>query len=365
MSPDSVFKFLCHTTSSELTSKQIAKELSKNPRRASNIQKTLIQRMSKGDDYSQGYDRFMTWFHDDKAGYRSAYTRYYLDEIWGKAKNLDELLKQSPNVAPWEMKGKAQELNQEFIFGEVPEEFKDLKAYRRLIEKIKDSEFYRIYVKTRDFEVQHSGSDPMLASTKANEFLRSNCEYIQLDVDGLTYDAKPIINSFSSKLIFSISPKGSKENKFILKFDPYKIDGLTDKAVKFGENQDLRPDMPYLDAMVDFYLKENKSPNAANILFYDNLTKSVLYKAEIGSVPEIPEEFVNNIYSFVNYDKIADIKRLGVELSDAHANNFIVTPDGVFKLIDSGHVKYSSVFRPPVVPKHIVTGNLCGRELCK
>ncbi|MBR2069429.1 MAG: hypothetical protein IJ877_06690 [Candidatus Gastranaerophilales bacterium] len=366
MSPDAVFKFLCHSTSSDVTSFKIVKELSSNPRRGEVIKNSLIKKMNgQNAPTTRGYDMFMTWFHDERVGYRSAYARYYNENIWNKAQRLEDILTQSPNIAPWEMSVKATSLGGEFIFGEVPSEFGSIKKYRKLIDRLKHSDFFHTFVRARNFEAQNLGNDSMLAATNTNEYLKKLAHPSLVYADNMAFSAEPLVQSFSSKLVYILVPENDKTQRFVLKFDPYEMTGATDKAAKFTENQALRPDMPYLDAMVDFYLKGNKSPNAPDVLLYDHLSKSVLYRATEGTSPVIPQKYLNNVYTFMNYGKIADIKRLGVELSDVHPDNFKVTPEGVFKLIDSGHVKYSNVFRPPVVAKHIVTGNLCGRELCK
>ena len=366
MSPDSVFKFLCHSTSDTVMAPKIVKELSSNPRRGEAIKSALIKKMNgTKEPTTRGYDMFMTWFHDERVGYRQAYGHYYMDNVWVKSKTLDSLLTQSPNVAPWEMAGRANELGSEFVFGQVPKVFGTIDNYRNLIDKLKHTDFHKAFILARNFEAQNVGGDPMLATQLANDGLNKLIKPFRIQSDGKYYTAEPIVQSFSAKLIYCLTPDSDKKQKFILKFDPYEILGDTDKAAKFTENQALRPDMPYLDAMVDFYLKGNKSPNAPDVELYDHLTKSVLYRATEGTAPQIPAKYLNNLYSFVRYSKIADIKRLGVELSDVHPDNFKVTSEGVYKLIDSGHVKYSNVFRPPVITKHIVTGNLCGRELCK
>jgi len=365
MSPDGVFKFLCHSTSNPLTTDKFVKELSNNPRKGDGIKEFLIKKMSGSSSQNRGYDMFMSWFHDEKGGYRAAYQQYYNTKIWSNAKDLNTLVKQSPNLAPWELSKKARELNKEFIFGNVPDDFSSLNIYRKLIDKLKNSDFYHAFVNARDLEVRSIGMDTMGLMTASNEKLNALAKPVDINVEGKIFNVKPIINSFSSKMIYEVVPEDDKTQKFILKFDPYKLSGSTDMASKFGENQDLRPDMPYLDAMIDFYLKDNKSPNAADILFYDNATKSVLYRATKGTTPQIPDKYLGNLYSFINYSKIKDIKKLGVELSDAHIGNFIQDENGILKLIDSGHTRYSNVFRPPVVSKHIILGNLCGRELAK
>ena len=52
-------------------------------------------------------------------------------------------------------------------------------------------------------------------------------------------------------------------------------------------------------------------------------------------------------------------------LPDSLGFGGIVDSNGNYILIDSGHSKYSSTFRPAVTGRQIILGNLCGRELCK
>ena len=362
MSADAVFKLLCHATSDEKTADNVVKELSKNPRKSEGIKNFLVEKLG-GD--KKGTKLFWTWFHDEKDGYRQAYAGYYIKNVWDKAKSLVDLVKQSPNVAPWAFVGKAKEMGAETVLGNVPEAFGNIKSYRKLIEQLKASEFHKAFLDVKDLGTKSQSSDTMMEATKANQKLQEKTKPFMVNVDGNEFEAKPIVQSFSAKLIYFLTSQKDKSQKYVLKFDPYELKEQTDKAMKFGENQALRADMPYLDAMVDFYLKENKSPNAPDIKLYDYETKSVLYGMTKGDEPIVPEKYTDNLYTFTQYNKIADLRKLGIELSDVHPGNFKVDKDGNYVLIDSGHVKYSNTFRPSVIGRHIIMGNLCGRELCK
>ena len=362
MSAEAVFKFLCHSTSDDRTRVNIAKELSANPRKSDGIKQFLVEKLG-GD--KKGNNLFWTWFHDEEGGYRSAYANFYNNKLWDSAKNLNTIVKQSPNIAPWAFEGKAGVLGQEPVLGNVPEDFGDINTYRQLIGELKESDFHKALLTAKDAMVKEKNNDTMSAAKKANEDLQKLTKPFIVSTNDKEYEAKPIIQSFSAKLIYLITPQENNSQKYILKFDPYELIEETDKARKFEENQSLRADMPYLDALVDFYLKENKSPNAPDIELFDYETKSVLYKATEGEEPVIPEEYSNNLYKFLQYNKISDLQKLGIELSDVHAGNFKVDKDGNYILIDSGHAKYTNLFRPPVIGRHIVVGNLCGRELCK
>ena len=351
MSSDAAFKLLCHATSNEATADTVVNELSKNPRKSEGIKEFLIEKLGGN---KKGTKLFWTWFHDEKDGYRQAYAGYYIKNIWDKAKSLMEIVKQSPNIAPWAFVGKAKEINAETILGTVPKEFGDIHSYREMIKELKESEFHKAFLDVKDSEIKSKSSDSMLEATKANKRLQEINHPFMINVNGNEFEAKPVIQSFSAKLIYFLTSQKNKSQKYVLKFDPYELTEATDKARKFSENQALRADMPYLDAMVDFHLKENKSPNAPDIKLYDYETKSVLYGMTKGEEPVVPEKYTDNLYTFLNYNKIADIKKLGIELSDVHAGNFKIDEKGNYILIDSGHVKYSNTFRPSVIGRRLL-----------
>ena len=369
MSPAAVFKFLCKLTSDKDTQISTAKEFSTNPRKSESIKNFLIEKLGGNES---GERLFYTWFHDEEGGYRRAYDRYYNEEVWSKAKTLDSIVKESPIVAPWAFNSKAREMKIEPTLGTLPQGFGNVSKFRVLVKTLRkwNMKLHESIIEEKRIIKANSTSDTMATSTKINELINSKTAPFELEVENNKFWITPVVKSFSAKLIFFIeklNKEGEKTGEnYVLKFPPHSIkssDG--DKIKKFHENQALRPDMPYLDAVVDFYLKENKSPNAPEIEFFDYNTQAVLYKKTKGTEPTIPEKFVDNLYSFIRYNKIVDLKKLGIELSDVHNGNFLVDKSGNYRLIDSGHVRYSNTFRPPVIGKHISLGNLCGRELCK
>lgn len=370
MSPAAVFKVLCKATSDEDTSSKVAKELSSNPRKGNVIRDFLIEKLGGN---KTGETLFMTWFHDEQYGYRRAYEDYYNAEIWDKAENMTEIIKHSPIVAPWALRSKADFMNIEPTLGQVPSEFGNVKEFRNLVKYLKkwNEDLQKNLQADKEKIKAASTGDSMETATKINELVASATAPFSLTIGKQDYIITPVVKSFSAKLIFlieAISKDVTKPNtNFVLKFAPHSIKpgNNKDRAKKFAENQAIRPDMPYLDSLVDFYLKENKSPNAPEVEFFDYKTQAVLYKRTKGVEPKIPDRYADNLYVFRKFPKISDIFKLGVELSDVHEGNFLVDEAGNYRLIDSGHVKYSSPFRPPVIGKHIVYGNLCGRELCK
>jgi hypothetical protein len=369
LSPEATFKLLCKATSDKDISNKIVRELSLDPRKSNTIKKILITKLG-GD--KKGDSLFRTWFHDEKYGYRKAYQDYYENEIWNKSKSLAQIVKHSPLVAPWALKSKAEELKIEPTLGEIPKEFGDINSFRKLVKSLEiwNREFReKLEIETEKIRANNIGNT-MEYSSKINELVLSSTKPFEVDVSNNRFHITPIVKSFSAKLIFLVDlfdkNKIDIDKSYILKFPPYSLASKSyDESVKFVENQALRPDMPYLDSLVDFYLKENKSPNAPDIKFFDYNTQAVLYKKSIGEEPVISEKYADNLHLFVKNSKVSDIAKLGIELNDVHSGNFLIDEKGNYILIDSGHVKFANTFRPPVVGMHIIYGNLCGRELCK
>ena len=359
MSPHSVYKFLCHATSDERTSSAVAKELSSNPRKCKYIQQFLVEKLGGA---KKGVDSFWTWFHDEQGGYRKAYTDFYNNTFWSSVKKLKALVRQSPNVAPWAFERKAMELGEEPVLGDVPADFVDIDTYRKLIKALKQSNFHKAFVNAKNSKLKANGDINVI--TRVNQTLQKKSKPFVINIDGSEYEVKPIIKSGIAKLIYFITPLKDKSKIYVLKTEAYELIEKTDRAKLFAENQNLKADMPYLNALVDFYLKENKSQNAPDIKFFDYRTNSVLYEATIGKEPTIPEKYAENIYKFLKYSKVSDLKKLGIEINDVHPGNFKVDENGNYILIDSGHAKFSNLFRPMVIGRHITLGNLCGRELC-
>jgi len=357
----SAFKFLCHATTDERTAHNTAKKLSEDPRKAAEIKEKLIDILGGG---TQGEALFMTWFHDEAKGYRKAYADYYNSEIWQKSESLNDIVKQSPNVSPWALEAKAHELNCEVTLGEIPEDFQDIETYRELISQIKKSDFFIANRNEKDDEANDASKNIIGNSKTENKDSKKNTMPFLVTARGRNFIVEPVVQSFSAKDIYFITPQTKNAKKYVLKFDPYIVKGKTDKVKKINESAALRPDMPYLDAMVDFYLKENQSPNAPDIKFYDHNTKSVLYEKTEGTEPKTLKLYEKNLYTFLRRPQIKDLMDLGIILSDVHSGNFKVNKAGEYKLIDSGHANFSSTFRPPVIGKHITLGNLCGRALC-
>ena len=276
---------------------------------------------------------YTKWLGDEAIGYRKAYNDYYHNEIYSKCTNLLDLVKISPNLAPWTLRHKAIELNVEPTLGNVPEDFGDINSYRKLINKLR--------------------------------ILKESSEQKNtIKINNKNYKVESNTQGFSAKIVYKITAEDSNK-KYFVKFVPYNIkDTKQDKNKKFRENYELRADCPYLNALVDFYLKENNCKNAANILFYDSISQSTIYEETEGQTsPPICAKSNNKDYeSLRNLNEIIDIKRLGIQLNDIHDGNFILDKNGNYILVDSGHATFHDDFKPLVMGKQITLSNLCGKE---
>ena len=287
-----------------------------------------------------GPDLFNVWISQEtKGGYRKAYNDYFNEEIYDKCTNLMDLVKISPNIAPWALRAKAKALGIEVTLGDLPSDLGDKNSYRILIHKL---QLLNIDINSK---------------TK-KKFPQAPDGSYNIKIGKENYKIEPNNQGASAKLVFRVTPEQSNEHYFV-KFTPYKVTGEDYKNKKIRENYDLRGDSPYMNAAVDFYLKENNCKNANDIKFYDAISQSVVYKETVGEKAHFQK---SDLYSLRNDENIADIAALGVQLNDISEDNFIKTKDGRYVLIDSGHATFHDDFKPLVMGKQISLSNLCGRE---
>lgn len=315
------------------------------------------------------------WLNDEKYGYKMAFSRFYID-YFNNAKNLEDIVKISPNISPWHLIAKADELGlKDVVFGKVPQEFGgSIEKFRNIIHTIKESDFFKSYVLAKNADADKDEckkiakslnlktSDTMGILTEINKRLEEKTKEFYID-DLLI---KPIVKSFSSKIVFVIT---AKDQKYILKLDPYAIDNLkiSDRVRKFRENYYLRSDMPYTNALVNFYLKENNSINSSNIIFYDMLTDANLYEMTVdsGNHLKLDEDIYTNLALLKYSEEFEELYDLGINLNDITTGNFIINKNKNPILIDVGHVEFYHILRPMVCGYNFVLGNLCGRQVMK
>lgn len=319
-----ILSFLYSMTTEFENGIKLAKDFSESPQKGNDLKRMLLYKLGNN---TQAKEMFDTWYNDENSGYKKAYSDYY-NKKYNEATDLISLINQSPNVAPWAFLNKAKQLKVEPILGELPESFEDIELFRNLIKelsknKIKDK--FILTIKDKKFEIER------------------------------------IEKGLSTKAKYKITPEN--DETYIVKFNEYDVIGNTKRCEFFRTDQALRGDSPYIDAMIDFYLKTNNCKNCSDIKFYDYKSKAILYKFSEGKAGELNKENFYNLYTFNNSNLVKEIKDLGIILNDIQKDNFIKDNAGNYILIDTGHADYSQPFRPMVMGKHISLSNLSGRSL--
>ena len=334
VTPFEITKFLYKCSSDKNFSPLIVQELSQNNDWQKN-KKFLIDMM--------GEENFNIWLNDEQFGYKKAYSDFY-NKKFDESKNLIDLVKSSPNIAPWAFRKKAKELCQEPILGEVPAGFRNLTEFRDFMALIKNI----------------TKSDANLKKVTKKIPSIKNIEH-NITINDRNFKVEKLKGGISAKTKYKITPEGGET--YIIKFNENDFKGNSWRTTQILENEALRADSPYLNAMVDFYLKENNCPNAPDVKFYDMKSKAIVYKMTKGIPAEIKNVNFNNLYQTKNAKIMNNFSKLGIILNDIQSDNFIKDESGNLILIDSGHAKFYHPFRPMVVGKHISLNNICGREI--
>lgn len=141
----------------------------------------------------------------------------------------------------------------------------------------------------------------------------------------------------------------SKELASALKKDKW----LQDTFMKrFKENENMKSDSSYINAMIDFYLNLNNCVNATKIHCFDAKTSSVLYDYLSGTNQSITD--INK--------QLPDLKKLGIIYNDIFSDNFR-EKDGVLKIIDSGESSFIDLLKPTVPNFQIELPNWSGNNI--
>ncbi|MBR6127649.1 hypothetical protein IKQ21_08200 [bacterium] len=339
-SKEELYNFLVHVTADETLGKKLVKEFQTDARIGISIKNHIIETFGGNTEGRRLFDK---WYNDDVYGYRKAYSEYYKQEVYEKAKNLMTIVKQSPNIAPWAFLNKAKELGVEPTLGKLPKDFDNLEDFRLLIQEL---------IKLDKETDNHS--------FKRKYPYYQDIEYF-ITVNDKKYQVEKLRGGMSAKTKYKVTPENG--DSYIIKFNEYDAIGNTWRSTQIRENQAMRADSPYLDALVDFYLKENKCPNTADIKFFDYKSKAVVYKATKGKLPNFDDNLYTNLFIFNNSKLAEDVSSLGIILNDINNGNFIKDKNGKYILVDTGHAEYSHPFRPMIPGIHISLNNLCGREL--
>lgn len=319
-------QLLYNLSSNPETAVTMVEGLTAEPKKSKEIYQKLLSSVVSDEKDTQ---LFKSWYYDEESGYKSAYKTFY-EQKFNEAQKLEDIVKISPNPAPWALRSKAESLGTEFTIGELPQDiFPDLNSYRGFLDFLK--------------------------GVKPGE---------EIDIgDGAS--VKLITGSMSAKRIFKI--QSEQLGDYILKVDPCRpdINGNSYWHKNMRYNQDLRADMPYLNATIDFYLKLNGyENNVADVQFYDHSTGSILYKATKGE--EANDVFdprtLNNLYLLRQNPTVKSFQDCGIYLNDIHNGNFIKDENGTLVLIDSGHAKFQDPLKP-LVEKQIELSNLCGKSI--
>ena len=299
--------------------------------------------------------------------YMAAYDKQ-MKELWRKAKKIEDVLKFMPNFSPWALKDKFTDIK----IGQVPREFISEKVYLSFLKKLSQSKVVQGYHHIKLYENNLKKMAEVYPEVKKidwfnlqerQEFLSHLMHKLTGHIFSLTLNQKKfnirfLCNPFSCKMVFIIEAPNHK--KFILKMAAHQVGEITsDYKRKESENQAIRADSPYSNAMMEFYLKFNKSPHAPDIQYYTAQYEAVLYREEQGTefTPKQPVDFLT-----LNTHYIKDANRLGIYINDVSPANFRISSKKVMKIIDIGHAQFANPMTQGVPGLTFTFGNLCGQD---
>ena len=301
-------KDLYQITSDTKCFSSFIKEAIQNPRKSQETTKILLNQAGSTNN-------FLKWYFA-KGGYKEKYVDYITQTV-KEAKNPEELLKISPNWGFWVFE---KQFGKDFFIGKTPKAIGTKKDYRNLVTNLlknKDTGF-----NVKEFTNGLSGKRAFLVDTGENKYV------LKAQEDFALY---------------------SKELDSALKKDKW----LQDSFMKrFKENENMKSDSSYINAMIDFYLNLNNCVNAAKIHCFDAKTSSVLYDYLSGTNQSITD--INK--------QLPDLKKLGIIYNDIFSDNFR-EKDGVLKIIDSGESSFIDLLKPTVPNFQIELPNWSGNNI--
>lgn len=392
--PALVREFLFGITKDESYSKDFISEINANPRKADENTRILFDKIGSNKDFKSWY------FHQD--GYQRAYERYFKKEIFeNNDVTVGDMVKISPNLMIEALKLKSLRTTgtQDFIIGEVPDEIGTIEDFRELTQKVRESQLVKEFIKFRDFmedldafalrypEAKENAINP---ARFAKDFLKTNIsayrnstnqeekkllekkipflKYMkdtEVNINGKNYKYTPILRPYSTKLLFALEPEGAK-NRYFVTMEMFNDLEKTCKNVVDKENSAMRPDSPYLNAVYDYYLKQNGCENVPDMKFYDYASNAVVYPF-IEGVSIKPKDRTDKwgvIFEDTALEnELKPLAELNVFVTDCFYENFMKdSATGKTLMVDNGHAKFSNALKPGVKFIHMNFADLYGRD---
>lgn len=292
----------------------------------------------------------------------------FVHQKWDKAKLVDDVLKIVPNFSPWSLKDRFGTVR----LGKIPTEFGDEKSYIQFLTKVLSSKVIQEYKRIKFLEnnlAEFARFYPEIKKidwfdmTQRTHFLSKLLHKIaekpfSVQNARQKYLLRFLCNPFSCKMVFEVQVN---RKRFILKMavNPV-LDISSDDKRKEAENQAIRADSPYSNALMEFYLKLNKCPHVCDIQYYTSQYEAVLYTAEKG-IPFISPHKKWDFYD-LNTKLLKDMNRLGIYINDVSPANFIVSPKNILKVIDIGHASFANPMTPGIPGLTFAFGNLSGQD---
>lgn len=393
-SPAKITEFLFGITKEENASRDFINEINADPRKADINTKILIDKIGSVSNFKMWY------YHQD--GYQRAYERYFKKEIFENDNvSVDDMVKISPNLMIDALKLKSLRTtgSQDFVIGQIPDEIGTIDDFRLLTQEVRNSKLVSEFVKFRDFmedldafaekypEAKKNAINPArfakdFLKTKITAYRNANTieqkEELEKQVPFLKYmndttviinnkkyTYSPILRPYSTKLLFALQPEDSK-NKYFVTMEMFNDMNKTCKNAVDKENSAMRPDSPFLNAVIDYYLKENGCKNVPDMKFYDYASNAVVYPFINGE--SIKPNGRTDKYGVIFEDialieELKPLADLNVFITDCFYENFMREKGtGKTLIVDNGHAKYSNALKPGVKFIHMGFADLYGRD---
>ncbi len=303
---DSLFEI----TKDEQKSKTFFDEILKEPRKSKSIVQDLCEKAG-------GVESFTNWYFA-KDGYKAAYEKY-MRNVYQNAKEPDDLLKFCPN---WHYEALEEKFGRNYSFGEIPKEIGTKEDYQNLVRSA-----------LRGEENPDIKEIPAGASKKRIFILNFN-------------DKKYILKVQNDYLLKSDALKEAAEK------DP----SLEEFFQKYKDNENMRSDSVFLNAMIDRYLNLNNCENAIKMHYFDFETSSALYEFAKG---ENSKDKINAL----NLDQhVKDLSDMGIVYNDISGENLQIFDDSI-KIIDSGESNYIDILKPGIPGLQFELPNWSGNSI--